>query len=103
MHDHMDMVGHHYPGVHLFGIPVEQFLLFPPSQGAVVGSRLFHGGLPFALEGEQNFSRQRARQPERDKVAGAFALEVRQSAARVNARDKSRWLFRQQPWVRSPT
>lgn len=75
--------------VHTGGIPAEQLLLFMPGEGTTGGERLGNDGFAFGLEAQQHLLGQCSRQPESDKIRGAFAFKVRQHAARVKTGGES--------------
>jgi len=57
--------------------------LFLPGEGAILGDGLLQDSFPLAFQLEQDFPRKCAGKPKGDKVAGPFALEVRQRAPGV--------------------
>jgi len=77
-------------GVHAGGIPAEQFLLFPPGKRAFGGERVLKNLFPLLFELLQDGCGQRARKPERGKVAAALLLQMRQMIARMKTGGEKR-------------
>src|ERR1035438_3711718 len=63
--------------IHTLRIPAEQVLLFVPGERPFGRQGMLRDGVPFLFESQEQVARKRARLTKRNKIAAAFALEVR--------------------------